>query len=202
MMQKFLLPLVGLGLLAIVVAAALFLGPDLFGPRPLRGTEYPNPQPAPDFTLTTTGGEKVSLRDFAGKVILIYFGYTFCPDICPTTMADLARVQAEVDPDGSDVQVVMITVDPARDTPQVAGDYAASFHPTFIGMSGTPEEIAAVAEDYGVFYQAQEGTSATGYLVDHTARVFVVDKAGDLRVAYAFGTDRDDIVSDLRALLR
>jgi protein SCO1/2 len=162
----------------------------------------PDPAPAPGFTLTAAGGRQVSLNDFAGEIRLLYFGYTFCPDICPTSMADLAQVQREVDDDGGEVQAVMITVDPARDTPEVMANYVTSFHPDFVGLSGAPEEIADVAEHWGVFYEAQEGTAATGYLVDHTSRIFLVDQAGRYRLTYAFGTPVEDIVADVQILLR
>lgn len=167
----------------------------------LNGTVYPEPRQAPDFTLQNAAGEEVSLQDFRGKVVPLYFGYTFCPDICPTTMADLARVQRDVDDDGSAMQVLMVTVDPRRDTAQVVQDYVSSFHPTFIGLSGSDQQIAAATEPFGIFYEVAEGSEATGYLVDHTARVFVVDKQGALRVSYAFGTPIEEMAADMRVLI-
>lgn len=167
----------------------------------LNGTVYTEPRQTPAFTLQNAAGEDVSLQDYRGKVVPIYFGYTFCPDICPTTMADLARVQRDVDDDGSAMQVLMVTVDPQRDTAQVVQDYVSSFHPTFIGLSGSDQRIAAATEPFGVFYEVAEGSEATGYLVDHTARVFVVDKQGALRVSYAFGTSIEEMAADMRVLI-
>lgn len=200
-MKRLLLLLLALTLVLLGAAAFLLL-PGLGDPPGFNGTELPEPGPAPALTLTDAAGRQISLDDFAGEVRLLYFGYTFCPDICPTTMADLAKVQQDVDDGGDQVQVIMITVDPARDTPEVMAEYAASFHPDFIGLAGSPEEIATVAERWGVFYEAQEGTAATGYLVDHTARVFLVDKAGRYRLTYAFETPPEDIIADLKILLR
>ena len=201
-MRRLFLPLLALVIVLLLAVSAFVLLPDLIGPPAFKGTELPEPQPAPTFTLTDAAENQISPDDFKGEVILLYFGYTFCPDVCPTTMADLARVQREVDVDGDEVQVIMITVDPARDTPAVVADYVDSFHPDFIGLSGTAEEIASVTDGWGVYYEAQEGTPATGYLVDHTARVFAVDKAGRYRLTYSFGTPPEEIIDDVEILLK
>lgn len=200
-MKRLFLPFLALLLLLLLGGAAFVLLPTLLGPPEFQGTVLAEPQAAPSFTLADQSGNPVSLADFENQVRLLYFGYTFCPDVCPTTMADLARVQREVDDDGDEVQVIMISVDPARDTPAAIHDYATSFHPDFIGLSGSADEIATVAEPWGVYYAKQAGTAATGYLVDHTARVFVVDKAGRYRLSYPFGTAPEAIVSDLKILL-
>ncbi len=158
--------------------------------------------PAPDFTLTNADGQEVQLSDFQGKIVLLYFGYTFCPDVCPTSLSDLKLVQNRLDESGEKIQVIMVTVDPERDTPEKIAEYVAHFHPTFIGLSGTKEEIDAAGEGYGVYYERHEGTEATGYLVDHTARIFVIEPDGTYRLSFGFGTPVDDIVSDLRLLLK
>jgi protein SCO1/2 len=170
-------------------------------PAPWNGTVYPEPQVEPSFTLDGAGGQRVTLRDFRDKVVLLYFGYTFCPDICPTTMADLKRVANGLEEDDG-VQVIMISVDPARDTPDIVDTYARSFFPSFIGLTGSDAALAAAADPFGVFYQAQEGTEATGYLVDHTARIFVVDRDGKLRLSYSYGTPPADIIADVERLLQ
>jgi protein SCO1/2 len=171
------------------------------GAPDLKGTVYEEPRPTPQFSLQNAAGETVTLEDYRGKVVPIYFGYTFCPDVCPLTMANLARVQSELDDDGEQMQVLMITVDPQRDSATVVQEYVQSFHPTFTGLSGTEEQIAAAADPFGVFFQAAEGSAATGYLVDHTARIFVIDKSGDLRVTYAYDAPVEDIAADMRALI-
>lgn len=182
-------------LLLLALAACSPSAPDL------RGTEYGEPRQTPAFTLQNETGEAISLETYRGKVVPIYFGYTFCPDVCPLTMANLAEVQRELDDAGDNMQVLMITVDPQRDSAAVVQDYVASFHPTFTGLSGTDQQIAEATEPFGVFYEKAEGSEATGYLVDHTARIFVIDKGGALRVTYSYDAPVEDIAADMRALL-
>jgi protein SCO1 len=170
-------------------------------PPELRGTEYSEPRQTPAFTLQNAAGETISLEKYHGKVVPIYFGYTFCPDVCPLTMANLARVQNQVDNAGDDLQVLMITVDPQRDSAAVVQDYVVSFHPTFTGLSGTDKQIAEAAAPFGVFYEKAEGSAATGYLVDHTARIFVIDKRGALRATYSYDASVEDLAADMRTLI-
>ena len=134
---------------------------------------------------------------------MLFFGYTSCPDVCPTTMAELKTALDEVgDDQAKDVRVVFVTVDPERDTPERVQEYANHFDQDFIGLSGTESELTEVWNEYGVFRQIVEGTSAAGYLVDHTARVTLIDQEGNLRVSYGFDTPIEDIVHDLKLLLR
>ncbi len=192
----------GVGLLLTLLWLSLAACTVSGSPAPeLRGTEYSEPRQTPQFALQDAQGEPVSLQDFRGKVIPIYFGYTFCPDVCPLTMANLARVQEQLDDGGAQMQVLMITVDPQRDDPATVQNYVDSFHPTFVGLSGSPQQIAAAADPFGVFYQAVEGSEAIGYLVDHTARIFVIDKSGALRVTYSYDAAVDDIAADMRTLI-
>lgn len=197
--------LLGVVALAVVLLAGLLVinfVPGVLAPPPpqFNGTVLQTPVAAPDFTLTTAGDRQVSLSDFEGKVVAIYFGYTFCPDVCPETMFELGQVQRQVDDEADEMQVIMISVDPERDTPQVMGEYMAHFHPSFVGLTGTMAEIDEVAQDYGVYYQHHEGTAASGYLVDHTARVYVIDRKGNIRLSFPFGMERADMISDLRVL--
>jgi protein SCO1/2 len=155
-----------------------------------------------EFTLTDHNGDQVSLSDFQGKVILLYFGYTFCPDVCPTTMNELAVAMEKLNQkEREQVQVLMVSVDPQRDTPEALADYLAHFDPSFLGLTGTEEEIAAAAGSFAIFYQKQDGTVNTGYLVDHTASVAALNKEGALRVIYSFNTPGKDIAADLRRLV-
>ena len=184
------------------VAVALFVVPALVGePHEFVGTVLGNPEPAPPFTLTADTGERIGVDAYEGKVVLLYFGYTFCPDVCPASLSELADAIDDLGDDSSEVQVVMISVDPARDTPEVLGDYLDHFNPAFIGMTGTDAEVAAVAERYNVYYEAHEGTLASGYLVDHWAGVMVIDREGRLVEMLSFGTRGEAIAADVRAWL-
>ena len=189
-------------LLTLVTLTIVACGSGELDPAQFKGTIMPATIPAPDFTLTNGDGEQVQLSDFQGKIVLLYFGYTFCPDVCPSTLADLKVVQDRLDEAGEQIQVIMVTVDPDRDTPEQLAEYVAHFHPTFIGLSGTKEDIDAAGEGYGVYYEKHEGTAATGYLVDHTARVFVIEPDGTYRLSFPFATLTDDMIADLRLLLR
>ncbi|MDJ0663875.1 MAG: SCO family protein [Acidimicrobiia bacterium] len=184
-----------------VLVAFVFL--SLRGePHTFAGTVYSNPGAAPAFSLTDDSGEAGSLSDYRGKVVLLYFGYTFCPDICPASLAELATAVAALDPGDRDrVQVMMISVDPARDTPEALGSYMDYFDPSFVGFTGTDDQIATVAADYGVFYQAHEGTAATGYLVDHWAGTYLIDAEGRLVESFGFGTPGEDIAADVEEWL-
>jgi len=190
-----------IGLAAGFVVIALIALPRL-QPYTFHGTVLQSPHSAPDFELTASHGQKVSLKDFEGKLVMLYFGYTFCPDVCPATLSELRGVMDLLDSQADDVQTIMISVDPERDTPEMLAEYVTHFHPSFLGITGTPEEIAEVATLYGIFYEAHEGTEATGYLVDHTATVMVIDKDGYLKLVFPFGTSAKDIAEDLSYLLR
>ena len=159
-------------------------------------------QPVTNFTLTGPGEQPVSLIDFRGKVVMLYFGYTFCPDVCPATMVELRDAMEILGDRSEDVQVIMITLDPERDTPEVLGAYLSHFDDSFIGLTGTPDELIAVTAPMGIFYEKHEGSAASGYLVDHTATVAVLDKTGKLRLIYPFGTTGEEMAADLKYLIR
>lgn len=144
----------------------------------------------------------VSLLDFAGKYVFVYFGYTFCPDICPTTLLTLKKVREQL-VDGADrVQVIMVSVDPERDTPETLDTYVHYFDDSFVGITGSKEEIDALGDPFGVYYEKGEGSAATGYLINHSARVYLIDPSGNARVAYPHGISAEEIVKDLEFLLR
>ena len=130
------------------------------------------------FRLTGADGQSVSDRDFRGKWLLVYFGYTHCPDICPTTLADISQTLDLLGADAAQVQPLFISIDPERDTPQVVREYVKEFDDRIIGLAGTPEEIAATAKAYRVFYAKKEGTAASNYLMEHTAFVYVIGPDG------------------------
>ena len=188
--------LLGAAALGIIVAVAFLFARG--EPHVYAGTVYLNPGPAPAFSLINDSGEVGTLEEYRGKVVLLYFGYTFCPDICPASLAELATAFRMLDSDAQDrVQVMMISVDPARDTPEVLGSYMDHFDPSFVGFTGSDDEIATVTEEFGVFYQAQEGTAATGYLVDHWAGTYLIDPDGRLVESFGFGTPGEDIAADV-----
>lgn len=196
------LPL-ALGLLIIILIAPLawYLWSSMLRPVRFNGLDLQGSKPLPEVTLTGASGQSVRLSDLQGKLVVLYFGYTFCPDACPTTLAKLAQARAQMGEPAKDVQVVMVTVDPERDTPEILQHYVTRFDPSFIGLTGRPEEIAAAASAFGVYYKKNEGSVATGYLVDHTAVAMVVDRGGRLRLILPHELDSGQIASDLKALL-
>jgi len=160
------------------------------------------PAPAVDFRLTGPDGKALSLSDFRGKLVVLYFGYTSCPDVCPTTMAALAQAMRDLGAQADGIQVLMVTVDPQRDTPDRLNSYVTAFDPRFIGLSGTPDQIAGAAKAFGVVYQVHPGSSAANYLVDHTATTTVLDKDGRIRLIWPYGTPPEELAADLQQLLR
>ena len=195
--------MVGIGsflLIGIVAAWTILFGK----PASFRGTTYAEPYPpASDFVLTRGDGTSFQFSAMRGKVVLLFFGYTSCPDVCPTTMAELNQAMGKLnEEDAGRVQVVFVTVDPGRDTPERVQEYVNHFNPNFIGLSGTEEELTKVWNKYGVFREVVEGTSALGYLVNHTARVTLIDADGNLRISFSFETPVDDIVYDLKLMLK
>jgi len=193
---------VALGLLAGWLTIQFLTGQLRIGPYTYQGIFLPESMLRDDFTLTAGDGSRVSLSDFRGKVVPIYFGYTYCPDICPTTMSALAKALDQLSPEEREqIQVLMVSVDPARDTPEVLADYLSHFDPSFIGLVGTDEEIATAAESFDVFYQKGPGSIDSGYLVDHTATVSVLDEEGRLRLLFPFDTEPEAMAADLAHLL-
>jgi protein SCO1/2 len=135
-------------------------------------------------------------------VVVLYFGYTFCPDVCPTTLTDMKQVMKLLGKKADDVQFIMVSVDPERDTPEKLNEYVTYFDPRFIGLTGTPEEVVTAATPFGVIFEKHEGTAATGYLVDHTATLSVIDKDGRMRLLFPFDADPQDIADDLQHLIK
>lgn len=150
--------------------------------------------------LTDHNGQRRSLGDFKGKVVVVFFGFAHCPDACPTTLAELATVARELGPDAGRLQVLFVTVDPERDTPDVLRQYVPSFHPTFLGLRGTPDEIAATAKEFKVYVQKQPQPGGS-YTVDHSAGTFVLDTDGRLRLFGSYGAGAKALLHDIRLLL-
>ena len=155
-----------------------------------------------DFTLQSADGP-VSLKDFRGKVVLVYFGYTYCPDICPTSLAATAEGLKQLTPEElARVAMILVSVDPKRDTPARLKEYAGFFHQAIFGVTGTPEEIAAIAKRYGVFYAEQKvETAGGGYVVDHSADTYVISADGRLAGKIAHATPPEQVVEIIRKFL-
>mgnify|MGYP002713122958 CR=1 FL=1 len=193
-----------IGLLVLVTIILLVAGYFLLSalkPYAFHGAILQSPQPAQDFTLTNHYGQATSLSDYEGKVVLLYFGYTACPDVCPTTLAEIKKATDILGARADDVQTIMISVDPERDTAEVLAEYLAHFDPSFLGLVGTPDEVAQIATYYGVYYQKQESESVLGYLVDHTATVMLVDQDGYLRLIFPYGAEAAEIAEDIEYVL-
>jgi len=191
-----------LGLGVLVGVALILTGWQYFQPAyTFRGSLIDPPVPAADFELTDQHGQTFRLSEHNGKIVLLFFGYTNCPDVCPLTLSEFKRIKASLGSQASDVRFVFITVDPERDTGEVLGQYIQNFDTDFVGLSGEREVLEGVWKDYGVYQAKQDVGSAAGYLVDHTARTYLVDKQGNWRLTYPFEMDPEDITRDVRHLL-
>lgn len=193
--------LIGTGL---VIGLALAIGGSLlFFDRTyqFQGAVIDPPAQAADFTLTDQNGTPFSLSEQRGKIVLIFFGYTHCPDVCPITLTEFNRIKKQLGPQAGEVAFVFVTVDPERDTPEHMKAYIDNFDPGFVGLSGSQSDLEPVWRAYGVYQQKQDQGSAAGYLVDHTSRMYLVDAQGRWRINYPFGMETDKIVADLRHLL-
>lgn len=188
------------GILVGIVLVAAWGLPKL-RPHAFYGTLLQSPDKAPEFSLDSVLGE-LSLEDFRGQIVMLYFGYTFCPDVCPATLAEVSGAMKLLGKKAEDVQVIMISVDPLRDSVEELDEYVSHFYPSFLGVTGSEEEIASIATLYGVFYEKHEGTEATGYLIDHTATVMVIDRDGHLKLIFPFGAPAAEIAEDIAYLLK
>lgn len=186
--------------ITLLLGLALIAYQQVTAPPLLNGNPVTPEKPAPEFTLDSDHGS-VRLSDFRGKLVLLYFGYTYCPDVCPTTMLTLKQALAASGLSAQDYQVLFITVDPARDTAERMGTYARYFNPAFEGLTGTQEEIARVAGDYQIHYHYNDSESDTNYTVDHTSYILVIDRLGNQRLIWPHGLETDKIAADLKVLV-
>jgi protein SCO1 len=159
------------------------------------------PLPAADFTLTSDEGQIVHLGDYRGKVVLLYFGYTFCPDMCPTTMAAVRKALRLLGPQADQIQLLMVTVDPERDTPAKLHEYLDFFDPRFVGLIGNLDDVRRIAASFGAKFMRHTGTDNTGYLIDHTAEVTVIDPKGNVILRLPYGMPAQEMASDMRYAL-
>lgn len=184
----------------VVVWALAACGP---ASEPLRfnATDITGATFARDFTLADHNGQVRTLSDFRGKVVALFFGYTHCPDVCPTTLHDFAQALQTLGPLGDRVQVLFVTVDPARDTPEILREYVPAFDPRFLGLVANEAELSALVREYKVVYIKTAEKAADDYLIDHSAGTYVYDPQGRLRLLMPYGSGAEDIAHDLKVLL-
>jgi len=154
------------------------------------------------FTLTDHNGKQRSLEDFRGQVVVMFFGFTHCPDVCPTTLAELAGAVKRLGPAGEKVQVLLVTVDPERDTPEMLAQYVTAFNPRFLALRGNAGETARVAKEFKVIYQKVAGPRAENYTMDHSAGSYIFDRQGRLRLYAGYGRGADVFAHDIDLLLQ
>jgi protein SCO1 len=155
-----------------------------------------------DFSLTDHNGKARTLADFRGKVVVVFFGYTQCPDVCPTTMMEMTAVLQQLGKDAARVQMLFVTVDPERDTRELLANYVPAFNPSFLGLYGDMETTARTAKEFRIFYQKQAGSTPSSYTVDHTAGSYVFDPQGRVRLFARYGDGGANLAADLRTLLK
>jgi len=163
----------------------------------LTGADY-----AKDFVLPDQNGKTRSIKDFAGKVVVVFFGFTQCPDVCPTSMAELAAIKKSLGADGDKLQGVFISVDPERDTPEILKAYMGNFDPTFVALRPSAEQLPDVAKDFKIYYKKVEGRTASSYSMDHSAGNYVYDTQGRLRLYNRYGSGTEGLLADIRLLLK
>jgi protein SCO1/2 len=186
-----------LSVLAVLALTACSPDKPKFNAIDITGADY-----AKGFTLTDHMGQSRRLSDFKGKVVVLFFGYTQCPDVCPTSMVELAEVKRLLGADGGKLQGVFVTVDPARDTAELLKAYMANFDPTFVAFIPTPEQLAVVAKDYKIYYKKVDGKTSTSYTVDHSAGSYVYDTQGNLRLYSRYGVGPQVLAQDIQTLLK
>jgi len=191
---------------AFKIAAAATLSVALagcFGEKPqfkaidITGADY-----ARDFQLTDHNGQARSIKDFKGKIVVVFFGFTQCPDVCPTSMAELAEVKKLLGKDGERLQGLFVTVDPERDTPQVLKAYMANFDPTFLALTAPPDKLAELARNYKIYYKKVDGKTPGSYSMDHSAGSYVYDAQGNVRLYTRYGSGAQALASDVQLLLK
>ena len=171
--------------------------PPTFNAVDMTGADY-----AKDFSLADADGKVRKLGDFKGKVVVLFFGYAQCPDVCPTTMTEMAQVKELLGKDGDKLQVLFVTVDPVRDTPTVMKAYMAAFDPGFIALIPTPDQLIAMSKDFKAYFKKVDGSTPTSYSMDHSAAQYIYDPQGRLRLYARYGTGIAPMVADIQALLK
>jgi protein SCO1/2 len=169
---------------------------------PSEGTAIDPPRELTDFELTSRDGTPMSLSDLRGKPVLLYFGYTFCPDICPTSLADMVRVKRDLGEQADEIAFVFVSVDGQRDTPERVDAYLENFDADFIGLTGEPNTLRQIGPEFGLYFEQRQvaGTSAS-YLIDHSTAIYLIDAEGKLQMIYGYGMPPDVMTADIQAML-
>lgn len=187
--------------LGIAVIGVVF-GVLLVKPHVFSGSVIDPAIPAPDFKLLSSQGGEYQLSDRTGKFVLIFFGYTHCPDVCPTTLYEMKEIKNRLKDQADNIEFVFITVDPERDTQEQLTNYLASFDESFYGLTASQEQLEQVWNDYGVYREIQDVDNSLGYLVNHTSRLYLVNSQNELMITYLYETTVDEITSDLKYLIK
>ncbi|MBI3574222.1 MAG: SCO family protein [Gammaproteobacteria bacterium] len=190
------------GVVVLLLAALVAFAACAPAKPAFKGTDISGVEWGGDFTLTAHTGSRVKVSDFKGRVLILFFGYTHCPDICAPTLARLASLMQQLGPEAERVQVLFVTVDPKHDTIEQLAGFVPKFHPAFIGLTGTAQEIGRVARDYKVAYAENPGSASSQILVDHSGGMLVKDATGKLRLLFRNDTSVDDMAHDVRRLLK
>ena len=195
-LQRIALAAISLPTLAALAACGK-PAPAAFESVDITGADY-----AKDFQLADHDGKRRSLADFKGKAVVVFFGFTQCPDVCPTTMARLAEVKQRLGADGDRLQAIFVSVDPERDTPEILKAYMGNFDPSFLALRPTPEELPAVAKNFKIYYKRVDGSAPDSYTMDHSAGDYIYDPQGRLRLYSRQGTSAESMAKDIGALLK
>jgi protein SCO1 len=193
--------LVASGLFALLVGCTLIAGCTPDGPK-FQSSDVTGATFGRDFNLIDATGKPRTLADYRGKAVVIFFGYTQCPDVCPTTLAELAEVMKKLGPDADRVQVLFVTIDPERDTRELLAQYVPAFDPRFMGLYGDAAATARTAKEFKIIYQKQPGATPGSYTMDHSAGTYIFDPRGRLRLYVSYGQGPEVFAHDLRELLR
>ena len=196
MLQRRVVMRIGLGAIALLLAAC---NPSKlsFSSVDVTGADY-----AKGFELSDHNGQARHLSDFAGKVVVVFFGYTQCPDVCPATMIELAQVKKLLGADGERLQALFVTLDPERDTPELLKAYMVNFDPMFLALRPTLEQLPVLAKDFKIYYKKVAGKSADGYTMDHSAGSYIFDTKGQLRLFTRYGSGAPVLAADIALLLK
>jgi protein SCO1 len=183
------------------LAAAALLAACVAEAPKFRSTDITGSGFGRELALTGHDGKPRTLADFRGKAVVLFFGYTHCPDVCPTTLVDMAEVMKKLGNDAARVQVLFVTLDPERDTPEVLANYVPAFGPGFLGLSGDDAATRRAAQEFRIFYEKRAGATPSAYTVDHSAQSYVIDPQGELRLFVRHERIAQDLAEDLRAIL-